>query len=218
MDSTRETNDRAPRRTKRNTAIGVTAGLIGGGAIGLLMTVPSIGSAASDDSTPAPEPAVAALQDGSTDVERPEPGTRLRELLQVLVDDATITGDQADAVTRHLIENRPDRPDRGDHGRRHHRGRPGGAAFDGEVIAGLIGIDVEQLRAELGAGNSIAVIAEANGIDVATIVDALVAEVEAHLDQAVEDNRLTEDEAAERLGTAAGRIADRMDRTPPVRG
>jgi hypothetical protein len=212
MNHTPLTTDEQPRRGTRTAALGVTAGLLGGGAIGLVMTVPSLTSAASDDGSGA---AVVALQDdGSTEVpadgERPEPGERLRELLQPLVDDATITADQADAVTEHLVENRPER----DHHRRHHRG-PG---RDGEVVAGLLGIDVETLRAELEAGNSLADIAAANGIDVQSVVDALVDEAAAHLELAVDSGRLTDDEAADRLARITERIEGGVDRVPGQRG
>ena len=63
-----------------------------------------------------------------------QPGARIRELLQDLVDDGTITAAQADAVAEHLAANRPER---GGPGRGHHPG------FDGEVLAGLLGIDVD---------------------------------------------------------------------------
>ena len=42
------TPDQPNRRFRRATAIGLTAGLLGGGAVGLLVAVPSLTSAASD--------------------------------------------------------------------------------------------------------------------------------------------------------------------------
>lgn len=205
-----------PAPSKRLTAVGVTAGLLGGGAIGLLMTVPSLTSAASDDAGTVAGAAVVALQDDTdtstdvaTDAVRPEPGERLRELLQTLVDDGTLTSAQADAVTEHLVENRPER----DGHRRHRRG----AAFDGEVVAGLIGIDVETLRDELHDGASIAEVATENGVDPQTIIDALVDELDGHLDLAVDDGRLTVDEAAERLEVGTERITARVNGERPGR-
>jgi hypothetical protein len=218
MNPTLTTSDERPGRGKRTTAIGVTAGLLGGGAIGLLMTVPSLTSAASDGGSVA-DPVVALQDDGATDTstdapeERPEPGVRLREVLQPLVDDATITAAQADAVAEHLVEQRPERGERGHH-RRNHRG-PG---RDGEVVADLLGIDTETLRSELQAGNSIADIAAANGVDVQTVVDALVDAAEEHLDLAVENGRFTADEAAERLAEIGEKIEERVNTAPPVRG
>ena len=219
------------RRSKRNAAIGVTAGVLGGGAIGLLMTVPSLTSAASDDAMSVAEPAaVVALQDDTgsdtgddstvddttTDSARPEPGVRLRESLQALVDDGTLTAEQADAVTTHLVENRPERGDRGDRGGEGRRGNHPGA--DGEVVAGLLGIDAETLRTELRAGSSIADIATANGVDVQVVVDALVEEAQGHLDLAVENGRLTDEEAGEKLTDLTERITARVNGERPTRG
>jgi len=199
-----------PNPNRRTTAIGVTVGLLGGGAIGLLMAVPSLTSAA-DDTPPVAAPVV-ALQDDGVDLpagERPEPGVRLRELLQQLVDDGTIDDAQADAVTELLMENRPDHPRPG----RHHRG----PARDGEVTAELLGIDVETLRDELRSGNSIADIAEANGVDPQTVIDALVDEAQGHVDLMVEDGRLTADEAATMKERIAERIAARVYGERPAR-
>lgn len=200
--------------TKRNTTIGVAAGLLAGGAIGLVATVPSLTSAASDDSS---DPVV--LQDDTDETggeatdettdERPEVGERLRETLQDLVDDGTITDAQADAVTSHLVENRPERDAR--------PGRPGRRGVDGHgrnstVLADILGIDSETLRTELAAGNSVADIAEANGVGVQTVIDALIADAESHIELATEHG-LDEDQAAIRLERVAERIEAGVYRT-----
>jgi hypothetical protein len=198
---------------RRSMAIGVAAGLLAGGAIGLVATVPSLTNAASDDSGEAD----VVLQEDTTDEttdetmdetadDTNEPGERLRETLQPLVDDGTITESQADAVAAHLVENRPERGDR--------FGRLGGRGLDGHgrnhtVLADVLGIDRETLRTELAAGNSIADIAEANGVEVQAVIDALVADAETHLDLAVEHG-LDEERAATRLERITERIEDRV--------
>ncbi len=77
-----------------------------------------------------------------TDADRPELGEQLRELLQQLVDDGTLDAAQADAVIELLIGEPPGATATG--------ATTGPAAsstarFDGEVVAGLLGIDVETL-------------------------------------------------------------------------
>lgn len=191
--------------SKRATTIGVAAGLLAGGAIGLVATVPSLTNAAADDSGDE----VVALQDETTDEttdERPEVGERLRETLQPLVDDGTISDTQADAVTEHLVENRPERS------RWVNRRGVDGHGRHGTVVADLLGVDNETLRSELADGNSIADIAEANGIDVQTVIDALIADAESHLDMAVEHG-LDEDRAAEQLERITERIEEGVYRT-----
>lgn len=212
------TQEQTPNRTRRVVATGVAAGLLGGGAIGLLLTVPSLTSAANDDSPAAATPVVALQDDGSDVPEfaRPEPGQRLRDLLQQLVDDGTLDDAQAEAVVELLIENRPERPGPG--GPEGPGGRHRGPGFDGEVVAGLLGIEVGDLRTELRAGNSIADIATANDVDPQTVIDALLAEAEAHIDQMVDNGRLTPDEAAARLEQIAERIAAGVNGERPGRG
>lgn len=196
------------RGRRRATAVGVTAGVLAGGVVGLVATSPGWTSAATDDAQ------VVALQEDTSDdtgtETRPEPGERLRETLQPLVDDGTIDAAQADAVTEHLVENRPERDRRGRRGLDHH-GR------NHAVVADLLGIDRETLRAELEAGNSIADVAEANGIEVQTVIDALIADAESHIDLAIAHG-LDEERAAERLERVSERIEERVNRTRDVDG
>jgi hypothetical protein len=112
-----------------------------------------------------------------------------------------------------IQDDAPDQPpvDGEDQGRRGHRG--GGCNL--EEVAEAIGIDVDELRAELDTGSSIADVATANGADVDSVVDAILAEKEDRLDSAVEAGDITEDEADERLADAEERALDRVNR---VRG
>jgi hypothetical protein len=204
------------RGGRNRVTLGVAAGVLAGGAIGLVATTPAWTSAATDSSGAE----VVALQDDTTPDdaddtaapdERPEPGERLRETLQPLVDDGTIDAAQADAVTEHLVENRPER-----NGRRGRRGLDGHGR-NNTVVADLLGIDRETLRSELEAGNSIADIAEANGIEVQSVVDALIADAESHIDLAIAHG-LDEERAAERLERITERIEEGVNRTRDTDG
>lgn len=204
---------------RRGLAVGVAAGLLGGGLVGMAMTLPSFTNAASSTDAPGDvAPVVQVIDDGDSAAGSFDPTDRIREVLQALVDDGTITADQADAVAGHLAANAPQhRGPGGDHsGRRGpgHHSRPG---FDGEVIADLLGIDAEALREAVRSGQSIAEIAEANGVDPQTVVDALVAQAQAHLDLAVENGRLTEDEAAAKAAELSERITARVNGEVPPR-
>lgn len=219
MNDTVSPTPKAPR--SRSTIFGVTAGVIAGGAIGLVAAVPSLTSATSDDSVDD----VVALQDDTetdtTDTDndtteaRPEPGERLREVLQPLVDDGTIDASQADAVADHLAESRPERGERGD--RAGHRGGREGRHGNGAAVAELLGIDQETLRAELEAGKSIADIAEANDVDVQGVIDALIADAESHIEMATEHG-LDEERAAARLESITERITEAVNKTRPTDG
>lgn len=80
-------------------------------------------------------------------------------------------------------------------------GTGGWTMFD--ATAEMLGLTPEQLFAELRAGKSLADLAEAQGIDLQTVYDALgAARVEAMqgaIQQAVEDGRLTQEQADWRL-------------------
>lgn len=189
----------------RSAKLGVAAGVLAGGAIGLVATMPSLTSAAAEEPS---GDAVVALQESPDETttadqpdERPEPGERLRETLQPLVEDGTIDDGQADAVTDHLVENRPERAGRG-HRHAHHGGE----------VAELLGIEREALRAELEAGNSIADVAEANGVDVQTVIDSLIADAEERAAAAIERGA-DEERVAERLERVTERIEEGVYRT-----
>lgn len=72
-----------------------------------------------------------------------------------------------------------------------HRG-PGPALG---VAAEAIGISEEELRAALREGQSLADVAAANGVEAQVVVDALVAEATARIDQRVADGDLDADRA-----------------------
>ena len=76
-------------------------------------------------------------------------------------------------------------------------GCAGGPALD--AMAEAIGIDAEELRTALEDGQTPAEVAEANGVSRADLVDAIVADITAHIEEHVADGGLTQAEADERL-------------------
>jgi polyhydroxyalkanoate synthesis regulator phasin len=213
--------DTVTRPSRKGLAFGLTAGLLGGTVAGMAFGIPGLTSAAADDGADTAPAALVqqaddetTVADTDTEAEVPaERGERLRESLQPLVDDGTITSDQADAVATHLVENRPEREGhgRGGHGR-FARG------VSSEVITDLLGIDGPTLRTELRDGATLAEIAEANGVEPAAVVDALVAEAEERVDAAVEAGRIDADEAAERLADIEARVTAKVNGDEPTDG
>jgi len=145
-------------------------------------------------------PVIAGAQDDAVETEQvaPEPGSRISEALQVLVDDGTLTEAQRDAVVEALQNARPERGEFHDH---HGQRGPQGA---GE-IAEILGLEGSEMREALRNGSSIAELAEAQGVDTADIVDAIVAQNEERLAAAVENGRIDDAQAAEMLTQAAER-------------
>jgi len=210
---------------RRGLSIGLASGLLAGTAAGLVFGVPGL-SSASSDAVSAPVGLVQQTDesDPSPDAidpaDAPEMGTRLRETLQPLVDDGTITAAQADAVTTQLVDNRPERGEVGE-GRGpggHHRG-PGTFArgVASEALTDLLGIDAQELRAQLRDGATLAEIAQAQGVDVQAVVDELVGELDERLTNAVENGRIDQAEADQKLVDAEARITDMVNNGRPER-
>ncbi len=189
----------------RKSIATVTAGLLAGGAIGFAAGVPGLTSAADAPMVDTVDADLA--KKGHDHVDR---ASRIREVLQPLVDDATIDGDQADAVSQHLVESM----------RRRGEGHRGGRdpAARSEVVTDLLGIDAETLRAELAAGSTLAEVAVANGVSTDDLVAALVAEAEERIAEHVEEGSLTEEEAAAKLADITDRVSERVNSVAPIGG
>ena len=131
----------------------------------------------------APAIAMAQTSDTSTAAAVSERVTRITEALSGLVTDGSITQAQADEVATTLAEEFPG--GRGGHG--------GGHNLD--TAAEALGVTEDELRTALEGGQSMADVAAAEGVDKQTLIDALVAAKNAHLDEEVTEGELTQAEA-----------------------
>jgi hypothetical protein len=181
----------------RRIAGGLAAAVLGSGVTAALLLAPAATSA-SPPSTDVTSSDVTSSDDtatgSATDDAETARGDALRETLQPLVDAGALTADQADAIVAELLDMSgrrfeleigpdvmlapgfpapPEMPGgRPDHGPFGGRLRP----FNVEAIADAIGIDESELIDQLRQGETVAEIAEANGVDTQTVIDALVDE------------------------------------------
>lgn len=125
--------------------------------------------------------------------------------------DASDTSADADAGDIVLVQDTED-PDatEGDvegerSGRRGHRG-----GCDLDEAAAAIGIDEADLRSALDSGDTIAEVAEANGVAVDVVVDAMVDAKVERISEKVAEGRITQEEADEKLAELEVRISDRV--------
>jgi hypothetical protein len=123
-----------------------------------------------------------------------------------------VSGAQEDTTTT-APETTPDAPPAGEHGP--HRGGPGLFGMKVGAAAEAIGISEDDLKAAIEDGQTLAEIAEANGVDRQTVVDALVAAGEAQLDElrATLPERMDEvmdREIGERDEGLRGRLRERL--------
>lgn len=172
----------------------VVASTLAGAGIGFALSVPTTATAQNDSGG-----------SGSTSTTAPPRSTPpwVADALKKLVDAGTITQAQADAVAKSLAEATPPP---------HHRG-PGDGPHELAAAAKAIGISEEQLRTELRAGASLADVAKAHNVDVQKVIDALVAEKEAKLAEAVKNGRITQAEADRIKADLTQRITDRVNGT-----
>lgn len=86
------------------------------------------------------------------------------------------------------------------------------------VVADALGITEDELHEALADGQSIADVAEAEGVEVQTVIDALVAEATEQIDEKVADGDLTEERAAELKADLPERMTELVNREgPPFR-
>lgn len=198
-------NERAPGRftTQRKfVAAGLAAGLIGGGAAGLLLTDSPLSGAESASATDADE----STDDAAEHAPRLE--EHIGEVLAPLVDDGTINQEQADAVKAALVEAAPERP----------RGPRGKAWVALKSAAEVIGVEPRELADALRDGSTIAEVAAEHGVEVQTVIDAMVAEATERLNEAVADGRITEEQASRRLEGLTERVTDHVNNGFPRGG
>jgi len=150
----------------------------------------------------------AALRDGKTIAQvAEEKGVDLQTVIDAMVADATERIDEraADAkedlpehVTDLVNGELPDHPD----------GPRGGVRFGLEAAAEALGMSADDLRTELQDGKTIADVAGEKGVDVQTVIDAMVADATERIDQRVTEGDLDADRAAELKDELPDRITD----------
>jgi hypothetical protein len=197
---------------KRAAAAAMTAGLLGGGAAGLILGGTGV-SGAQETTTTVEQPAGDTT---TSDAGRPDPSTHFSEAIAPLVEAGTITQAQADAVIAALADAGPPEGGRGGPGGHGEMGGRGGRGLDSAAEA--LGITADELRTALEGGQTIAQVAESKGVDVQTVIDAMLADLKAHLDEEVAAGEHTQEEADQKLADATERITDSVNNGMPERG
>lgn len=211
------------------------ASIVGGSAAVAAVNPLVIAGAQNDPATSAPPPPTTAAGQPQAPTDKGEPGVGdrhrgprgghggtnpLKQTLDELVANGTITQAQADAITSSLKAKLGDGHGSGDQPGGHGPGGPGGrgAGFDlfkKDVLtaaAAAIGIDPEALRTEMRGGSSLGAAATAHGVDPQKVVDAIVATAITNIDKAVASGKLSAERAAmlkEKLPEHAKRLVAR---------
>jgi AcrR family transcriptional regulator len=133
------------------------------------------------------------------------------ERLEQAVEDGRLTQDEADEQIEQMEERLLEGLETGSWfsmGPGGFRG-PGGA--QPELLADALGMTAEEVHEALADGQTIAELAEAQGVALEDLVDALMAPMIERIEQAVEDGRLTQDEADEQIEQMAERLLEGLE-------
>ena len=176
---------------RRKIVLAATAGVLTFG--GLAVAVPAM----ADDETPTPTttPSSATAED------------RIRDALSGLVDDGSLTQEQADEVATTLT-------DAGVGPWGGHDGRGWGGAWGAglSVAAETLGLSEDELRTALEAdGATLASVAEDQGVAVSDLVAALVGEARERIATAVEEHGMPQERADEVLADLETRVTELVE-------
>jgi hypothetical protein len=208
---------------KRLAGTGLAIGLVAGAGAGLIIELAGNANALSG----VPAAVVAAVGDSTTDTAatddgaRPDPSTRLQEVLQPLIDDGTITQAQADKViaalgAAHPMGGRDGGPMGGGPMGRGHRG-PGGLIGQGlDTVAETLGITTDEVRTALQSGQSLADLAVSKGKTAQDVIDAVVAEATTKINDKVTAGDMTQAQADQLIAGLTTGITAFVNGTPPV--
>jgi hypothetical protein len=199
---------------KRLTAVAL-AGTVGLGAMGAA-AYPALADSTTKES---PQAGTQALQKAVEE----RKASAIRDALKGLVDDKTLTAEQADKVADTLSKTLgPGRFGGKDGGPRGMHGGGGLLGVEGpqadEAAAKVLGMSVADLRTALREGSTLADLAKKQGKDVDTLVSALVAVAKQRLAEGVKAGKITQETATQIEKTLEQRVRTVVQNGRPVPG
>ena len=100
----------------------------------------------------------------------------------------------------------------------HEMGRrgPGGPGMDS--VATALGMTADELHTALESGQTLAQVAASKGVDVQVVIDALTADMKAHIADEVSSGEITQAQADQKLADLGTHITDMVNNTRPAGG
>lgn len=136
--------------------------------------------------------------------------TAVKEALAGLVSDGSITQSQADEVATTLSTSDALRGGG-------HAGK-GAGRVSSETVAGILGITVDELRTQREAGQTLAQIAETEGVSKADLISQLVEAAKTQLAADVTAGRITQAQADEKAAELEAKMTEKVDQVRTGRG
>ncbi len=141
--------------------------------------------------------------------------------LDAKVAEGELTADEAaerSAAIEERLSERINTPASEREGRGGRGGRSGAVRAAASEVLGELGISVEEIQEGRAAGQTLAEIAEANGVSEADLVQAFVDSAEAQIATKVEDGTIDADRAAEITEGLEEKITEKVNAEPGERG
>lgn len=129
-------------------------------------------------------------------------GVDVQKVIDALV--ALENNEALDRITQLVNNPGMPKPGRGDHGM---HGRMRGQFISDSVVA-LLKLSKDEIRTQLQSGKTLADIAKAQGVSVDKLIETIVADFKAHLDEEVASGEHTQAEADQKLAEFTSRITD----------
>ena len=139
---------------------------------------------------------------------------KANERVNTAVEDGKISESRAESIRANLEAKVSDRVHSGREAtvdrqeKRAHRDAKFSESFSD--LAAQLGTDLEGLKSAYGEGQSLAQLAESNGIDPQTVIDVLVARASERIDAAVEAGKLSAEQAETWQSDLEARISERV--------
>jgi len=159
---------------------------------------------------------------GNLGISQDELETAIDQTQLQVIDEALANGDITEEQAtraRERVESGegPGFPFRGRGGHHGHMGQMRGHLMKAEV-AEFIGITPEELRDAVVGGQSVAQVAEANGVSAADLAAYLLDELTTRVNEAVADGKIDQARADEILANAPAKIDEKINRVGPLEG
>ena len=189
---------------RKALVVGAAGLTIAGGSLGVAALSPG-GIAGAQDDAPTDTTEQAPSETDAPDVDGPGQADHFGDVIGSLVEDGTITQDQADTIGERFAEARAEFDGR----RPGLRGRPGiRGAVSFDVVTEVTGLTQDEIREGLRNGETLAELAGDNSEALAA---AMVDAANERIDAGVESERLTEERAEELRAQVEQQVQDRLN-------
>ena len=97
-------------------------------------------------------------------------------------------------------------------------GMRGGPGKDVAAIASVLKLTEAELKTQMQSGKTLAQIATAQSVSVQSVINVLVADMQAHIAEELASGKITQAQATTKLASVTAKATERVNNLPPTRG